>query len=197
MDQRTYQNGALWDWWAGRQVSAEFWSGYWRLAREHLLMIARDWATHPGQVREWESPWLGKTGDDQAYAGAAAVIGQSVVEGLFGVQIVGREVRLSPRLDDLSGGIRVYEPATDVYVAYEYQAIGHGETISYGTNSPAALSIRLPVRWRGETRARLDGTDFLPVAYSRVGDVLLGSVVVPSGVHRVELFQAPAGRPKF
>jgi hypothetical protein len=91
----------------------------------------------------------------------------------------------------------VYEPATDVYVAYEYQAIGRGETISYGTNSPTALSVRLPVRWRGETRARLDGTDFLPVAYSRVGDVLLGSVVVPSGVHRVELFQASAGRPKF
>src|SRR5204863_10130530 len=31
-DPGTYQNGALWDWWAGRQISAEFWSGYWQLA---------------------------------------------------------------------------------------------------------------------------------------------------------------------
>src|SRR6202158_6326094 len=122
MDTQFYQNGAIWDWWAGRQISAEFWSAYWRLARDHLLMVARDWANHPGTVREWESPWLRRTGEDQAYAGAAAVVGQSVVEGLFGVSIVGPEVRLSPRLDDMNGGVRVYEPSTDMYAAYEYQA---------------------------------------------------------------------------
>ena len=55
MDPGMYQNGALWDWWAGRQISAEFWSGYWHLARDHLFMVSRDWATHPGQVREWEN----------------------------------------------------------------------------------------------------------------------------------------------
>ena len=91
MGQRTYQNGALWDWWAGRQISAEFWSGYSQMARDHLLMVARDWATHPGKVREWESPSLNRSGADQAYAGAAAVVGQSVVDGLFGVRIVGQK----------------------------------------------------------------------------------------------------------
>jgi hypothetical protein len=197
MDQRQYQNGALWDWWAGRQVSAEFWSGYWRMARDHLFMVARDWATHPGDVREWESPWLSHHGADQAYAGAAAVVGQSVIEGLFGVQMLGREVQLSPRLDDLSGGVRVYEPATDLYVAYEYQASERGEGLSYGSNSPTALAIRLPVRWRGETQARLDGKDYLPVVYQRVGETLIGTVIVPSGTHRVEFFEVRPGRAKF
>lgn len=197
MDPHMYQNGAIWDWWGGRQISAEFWSGYWQIARDHLLMVARDWAAHPGKVREWESPWLGHSGADQAYAGAAAVMGQSVVEGLFGISMVGNEVRLTPRLEYLNGGARVYEPATDLYVAYEYQASERGELMQYGSNSATALSVRLPVRWRGETRARLDGTDWLPITYSRNGQVLLGTLIVPSGTHKVELFQVRPGRRKF
>ena len=197
MDPRMYQNGALWDWWAGRQISAEFWSGYWQLARDHLAMVARDWATHPGAVREWESPWLERTGADQAYAGAAAVVGQSIVDGLFGVRIMGHEVRLSPRLDDMGGGVRVYEPATDTYAAYEYQATERGETIQYGSNSPTALSVRLPVRWRGETQARLDGKDWLSIVYERTGQTLVGNVIVPSGQHRIVFREVPPGRRKF
>jgi hypothetical protein len=197
MDQRTYQNGALWDWWAGRQISAEFWSGYWQTGRDHLLMVARDWAAHPGKVREWESPSLNRTGADQAYAGAAAVMGESVVDGLFGIRIVGQNVSITPRLDDMNGGARVYEPATDVYVAYEYQATERGETLQYGSNSSTALSLHLSVRWRGATRARLDGKDYLPVTYQRVGQALVGSVVVPSGQHKVEIFKVPTGRRKF
>jgi hypothetical protein len=197
MDPRTYQNGALWDWWAGRQVSAEFWSGYWRMARDHLLMVARDWASHPGRVREWESPWLGRTGADQAYAGAASVVGQSVVDGLFGVNLSGREVRLTPRLDDLSGGVRVYEPGTDTYVAYEYQATERSEMIQYGTNSPTAIAVQLPVRWSGPTQARLDNKTYLPLVYERRGQVLLGTVIVPSGQHQVTMREVPAGRQRF
>ncbi|MBV9599776.1 MAG: hypothetical protein JOZ87_23370 [Chloroflexi bacterium] len=197
MDQRTYQNGALWDWWAGRQISAEFSSGYSRMARDHLLMVARDWAAHPGKVREWESPSLNRTGADQAYAGAAAVMGQSVVDGLFGVRIVGQNVSVTPRLDDMNGGVRVYEPATDLYVAYEYQATDRGEAVQYGSNSSTALSLHLPVRWQGDSRARLDGKDYLPVSYQRIGQTLLASVVVPGGQHQVELFRVPAGRKKF
>jgi len=197
MDQGTYQNGALWDWWAGRQISAEFWSGYWGLARDHLQMVAADWATHPGQVREWESPSLKRTGADQAYAGAAAVMGQSVIDGLFGIHLVGKDVSITPRLEASSGGVRVYEPSTDTYVAYEYSAAERSDVISYGSNSPTALSLHLQVRWRGDTRARLDGKDWLPVIYQRVGQELVGTVVVPSGMHKVELKEVPSGRKRF
>jgi hypothetical protein len=197
MDQRTYQNGALWDWWAGRQISGEFWSGYWRLARMHLLQVARDWASHPGRVREWESPWLGRTGNDQAYAGAAAVVGQAVVEGLFGVDFAGAEVRLTPRLDDMRGGVRAYEPSTDLYAAYEYEATDARVTIQYGSNSHAALSVRLPVRWSSPTLVRLDQRDVLPVAYERVGEMLIANVTVPSGTHRVDALRVTRGRARF
>jgi len=197
MDQGTYQNGALWDWWAGRQISAEFWSGYWGLARDHLQMVAADWATHPGQVREWESPSLKRTGADQAYAGAAAVMGQSVIDGLFGIHIVGKEVSITPRLESSSGGVRVYEPSTDTYVAYEYSAPERSDVIAYGSNSPTALSLHLQVRWRGDTRARLDGKDWLPLTYQRIGQELVGTVVVPSGTHKVELKEVASGRKRF
>jgi hypothetical protein len=197
MDQRMYQNGALWDWWAGRQISGEFWSGYWRLARMHLLQVARDWASHPGRVREWESPWLGRTGNDQAYAGAAAVVGQAVVEGLFGVDFAGGEVRLSPRLDDMRGGVRAYQPSTDLYAAYEYEATDERVSIQYGSNSRTALSVRLPVRWAGPTLVRLDQRDVLPVAYERVGEMLVANVTVPSGTHRVDVLRIPRGRARF
>jgi hypothetical protein len=120
-------------------------------------------------VREWESPWLHKNGQDKAYAGAAAVVGQAVVEGLYGVDINGVQVQLTPRLDDMDGGVRVYEPSTDIYVAYEYNGSDRQETIQYGSNSPQALSVRLPVRWRDPTRARLDQKDILPINYEITG----------------------------
>ncbi len=197
MDQRVYQNGAIWDWWGGRQISGEFWSGYSQMGRDHLLMVARDWATHPGQVHEWESPWLKRTGADTAYAGAAAVMGQAVIQGLYGVDMVGHEISLTPRLGGTSGGVRVYEPSLDQYVAYEYQAAERSEVLSYGSNSPTALALHLSVRWSGDTRARLDGKDWLPITYQSVGPTLLGNVVVPSGTHKVEMFRVPAGPKRF
>jgi len=138
-----------------------------------------------------------RIGADQAYAGAAAVMGQSIIEGLYGVGIAGREVTLTPRLEDLSGGVHVYEPATDLYVAYEYQATERASVLQYGSNTPTALSLHLPVRWAGDTRARLDGKDWLPITYQRVGEVLTGIVVVPSGTHKVEMFEVPPGRRSF
>jgi hypothetical protein len=160
-------------------------------------MIARDWATHPGEVREWESPWLGRTGADDAYAGAAGVVGQAVVEGLYGVQIVGREVTLAPRLDDLNGGVRVYSPVNDLYAAFEYKATERAETLAYGSNSPTAIAVRLPVRWSGSSLARLDGKDYLPIEYQRVGETVVASVVVPSGTHSVDVRKSPPERGKF
>jgi hypothetical protein len=125
------------------------------------------------------------------------VVGQSVIEGLFGVDLSGRTVRLAPRLGDRSGGVRVYEPATDVYVAYEYEVAERQVSVRYGTNSPTAVSVRLQVGWRGESVARLDGQDVLPISYEQVGEEVVASVVVPSGTHRVELERAAPRREAF
>ncbi len=197
MDQHVYQNGALWDWWAGRQISAEFWSGYQRLAREHLLGLAADWASHPGEVREWESPWINRTGADPRYAGAAAVVGQSVVEGLFGVDLTGRDVRLTPRLGQHSGSVRTYEPATDLYAAYRYVVTPSRVTLSYGSNSPTALSVRMPVLWRDRTVLRLDDKDTLSGIVERTGEDSDLLVIVPSGTHRIDMLRNRPGRRAF
>jgi hypothetical protein len=189
MGPRVYQNGALWDWWAGRQITAEFKAGYRRLAAEHLFALARDWASHPGQVREWESPWHGRTGKEQAYAGAAGVVGQAVVEGLFGVELRGEEVRLTPRLGDRAGMVRVYQPVDDRYAAYRYEPTTSRVALAYGSNSATALSVRLPVLWRGEAVAYLDGSDHLPIAMERNGEDRLAMLTVPSGTHRLDLFR--------
>jgi hypothetical protein len=197
MDQRVYQNGAVWDWWAGRQISGEFWSGYSRLAFDHLVAVAQDWTGHPGRVREWESPWKRRTGVEEAYAGAAGAVGQAIVEGLFGVDFRGSEVRLTPRLGERAGGIRVYQPAGDVYVAYEYQASDRFVGLQYGSNSPRALSVRLPVTWLEPSVARLDGGDILPIVFERTGQDLAAVLTVPSGTHKLELFRLPRGREAF
>jgi hypothetical protein len=197
MDQRVYQNGALWDWWAGRQISGEFWSGYSHLAFDHLVAVAQDWATHPGRIREWESPWKRRTGVEEQYAGAAGAVGQAVVEGLFGVDFRGSELRLTPRLGEHTGGVRVYQPAGNVYVAYEYQAIDRFVGLQYGTNSPTALSVRLPVTWLDPSVARLDGNDLLPVVFERTGQDVVAVLTVPSGTHKIELFRVPRGRTVF
>jgi hypothetical protein len=110
---------------------------------------------------------------------------------------VGREVRLTPRLDDARGGVRVYQPVGDLYAAYEYQATDQRVTIQYGSNSPTALSVRLPVRWADPTLARIDERDFLPITYERVGEMLVANVTVPSGTHRVDLLRSPRGRSVF
>jgi hypothetical protein len=197
MDQRVYQNGALWDWWAGRQISGEFWRGYSQLAVDHLAEVAQDWASHPGRVGEWESPWRRRSGVEQAYAGAASVVGQAIVEGLFGVDFRGSEVRLTPRLGERSGGVRVYEPATDLYAAYEYQASDRYVGLQYGSNSPTALSVRLPVTWLDPSVARLDGNDLLPVVFERSGQDVVAVLTVPSGTHKIDLFRVPRGRNVF
>jgi hypothetical protein len=69
--------------------------------------------------------------------------------------------------------------------------------LQYGSNSPTALSVRLPVRWQGGTAARLDGKDWLPIVYQRNGETLVGIITVPSGTHTVEFREVPPGRPRF
>jgi hypothetical protein len=197
MAQHIYQNGALWDWWAGRQITGEFESGYQSLARKHLFELARDWAAHPGLVHEWDSPWTNRAGNEPNYTGAAAVVGQAIVQGLYGIDLAGPDVRLTPRLGDRAGKIRVYEPSTDLYAAYRYQWTPSRVTLAYGSNSPTALSVRLPVSWPDRTAVRLDGKDFQPVTLERTGEDSDLFLIVPSGTHRIDVLRVHPSRKAF
>ncbi len=187
MSPRVYQNGAIWDWWGGRQITGEFRSGYLQVALEHLVGVAGDWASHPGQVREWESPWLNRTGLDQSYAGAASVMGQAVIEGLFGVQLGPTEVNLTPRLGPRSGSVRAYEPGSDVYAAYRFEPSDEKVTLTYGSNVKGPVRIHLALPWEDDFRISLDDPDYLLVGEEDVGLERYAVILAPSGIHRLEV----------
>jgi LysM repeat protein len=182
---RAYQNGAIWDWWGGRQVLGEFRYGYASRASEHLWQVAQDWARHPGKVYEWESPWLGRVSDDYRYAGAAAVMGEAIIEGLFGVSINRGGVALEPRLGTRDGSIRAYQPASDTCAAYRYQLRDQTGAIelAFGSNTHQRIGVRvlLPSRAAGWS-ATLNGQP-VPVQMSQVGDDTYAAVEAPRGEH--------------
>ena len=66
-----------------------------------------------------------------------------------------------------------------------------------GTNSPTALSVRLPVTWREDSVAVMDTKDSLPMTFERTGQDVVAVLTVPSGTHRIELFRVPRGREAF
>ncbi len=197
MAPHVYQNGALWDWWAGRQITGEFQAGYQSLARKHLFDLARDWATHPGIVHEWESPWAERDGVEPGYAGAAAVVGQAVVEGLFGITMHGKYVDLAPRLGERSGKIRVYQPVSDLYAAYRYQWTPSRVSLAYGSNTPNALGVRVPVPWSDRTIVRLDGKDAPVTTVDKLGEDTDLFLIAPNGTHVIDLLRVAPHRREF
>lgn len=181
-----YQNGALWDWWAGWQVLAEFEWGSSSLAREHLAQIARDWVAHPGQIFEWQTIGdnVGYGPDD--YSGAAGTVGEAVIAGLFGVSINLDGVELRPRLGDWPGFIRVYQPATGRYAAYRYTPTGDALYLDYGTAGPASLRLAVLVPpGRAAHEVRLDNEASQFTTQTIGGDVYAVVENAPTGIHRL------------
>jgi len=181
-----YQNGALWDWWAGWQVLAEFEWGQAALAREHLTQIASDWATHPGQIFEWQTIADNVGYGPSDYAGAAGTVGEAIVAGLFGVRIDMEGVELQPRLGNWPGFVRVYQPATGHYAAYRYTPTVNALYLDYGVAASSLLrvAVLLPPG-RSAQAASLDGGT-VKFALQTIGwDNYAVIDSVPMGVHRL------------
>jgi hypothetical protein len=184
----SYQNGGVWDWWGGIQVSAEFASGYSGLARRHLAAIVADWQAHSGRVGEWQ--WLGSDRLDGSadYSGAAATVGEAILEGLFGLRLTADTFTLQPRLGDLSGAARAAEQATGFYLTVEQRATRNAVQVIYATNhkNAGAGSILLP---DGLTpvAVTLDGA---PADYTLTPGGADWYVVLPrlpTGAHRIAI----------
>ncbi len=162
-----YQNGSVWDWWGGWQVLAEFESGYSEMARAHLSQTAADWAVHPGQIFEWqEVTTLAGHGGDR-YTGAAGTYTQAIVEGLYGVRLSLAGPTLTPRLGDWPGSISVRQPASELYLRYNYRPAANSLAIVYETNHQAPtfpLRLLLPHDFT-PGQARLDG---VPLVWERL-----------------------------
>lgn len=184
-----YQNGGLWDWWGGRQVQTEFAYGYSQVAWQHLQQVAADWDAHPDGIYEWQVADTGQRRGSPYYCGAAAVMASAIIDGLYGVSLDRQDAVLSPRLGDRDGYIRVYQPATDTYAAYDYLATEQGVRIDYGSNVAQNVTLRvlLPAGAAIQSLSLDAATSELAYDIEVIGQDTYCIVPVPPGLHRVDL----------
>jgi hypothetical protein len=187
MSEGRYQNGGLWDWWGGVQISAEFEQGHSQKGLAHLRLTAADWARHPQDLAEWTLVADNSLQGASDYGASGGTLGQAIVQGLFGVKLSAGELQLNPRLMDSNGFARVYLPASDRYVAYCY---GKGERkirLEYGTNhgEPFPLRVTLPPQYEALS-VFLDGQE-VPFNPFALGEDELFELTAPPGRHSIEV----------
>jgi hypothetical protein len=117
-DPYEYQNGAQWDWFGGRLITAMFENGFSQTAKDRLLEIAEKNRTNRGFF-EWDTRDGVGMGSDY-FGGSAGILGRTIIEGYFGINLTLESAVLSPRLGQDPGKIHVYVPALKKYIAYNY-----------------------------------------------------------------------------
>jgi len=170
-DAYEYQNGGLWDWFAGKIIRAMFDHGFSASARAKLLEITRK-NIAVGGLHEWDAP-DGTGRGSEIYAGSAGSLASAVAEGYFGVRLTKDSCNLEPRLAGDEARVFFRLPAAGVWAAYDY-AWDPGEnriSIHYESSVPRPGRIRL----------------LLPRALSAAGlDVLRDGRPAPFTVERLE-----------
>lgn len=187
MDVGEYQNGGLWDWWAGQQILAEFEVGFSELALTHLTQVAADWVRHPDKVYEWQIVESGQGWGAHHYAGAAGTMGQAIIEGMYGVSLGRGGVILQPRLGENDGAIQVYQPATGLYIIYSYSYDGSEAVFDYRTNYEGVLVIKLLLPQKKAVKgATMDGRS-LQCSIEIINEDSSCVLDAPGGHHRLVL----------
>ncbi len=183
-----HQNGGVWDWWGGVQIKAEFLTGFSEIARTHLLQVANDWQKHPGNIIEWRSTTDPNREGSHYYSAAAGTMGSAIIEGLFGVELTGYGLMLQPRLGLNDGYIRVYQPATDRYVAYSYDWNQTITKLDYGTNAESVTVKVLKLRSEHISGVAINGH---PVEFETetIGNDTYTVFTAPSGQHSLEIIK--------
>lgn len=164
----TYQNGGLWDWWAGRFLLAEFTRGDAEAAQRQLREIAAR-VVRAGGLYEWNT--RSDKGQGSAhYAGSAGALAGAIFGGLFGIDSRAEALGLTVRLGSTAGAVRTYEPAIDRYVAYRYEVEPRGLRLRFESNAPGEgrLKVRLPGEGRAIAGVLLDDRP-LPFVEEAVG----------------------------
>lgn len=196
-----YQNGGLWDSWAGVQIAAEFQSGFSDIALGHLYQVAADWAQHANVIWEWTLPKSSAGQGAKSFATAAGAVGNAIIDGLYGVSLTRDGAHIEPRLGVHNGSVRVYQSASDRYVAYSYTYKTEAITLRYGTNATGDVTLRVLIpAGRLPQTVRIGNSDVTPrretvnddlyaVFKGPVGSnvVTITLTAVPSGVGGVTL----------
>ncbi len=191
----TYQNGGVWDWWAGVQILAEFERGASNMAFGHLVEAARHWKGS-GVVPEWFHLPSGTDQGSSDFGGAAGTLGLAVVRGLFGIRTTENAYEITSRLGSLSGSATVQNQHSDVRVAYT-QRSGDG-WISIDLNAPAAdggtVSVLVPNDWP-DAMVLVDDRSEAVGTIGVMHDTLTPRVRVLPGTHTVAALRSDADSP--
>jgi len=121
--------------------------GFSSLAKEKLLEIIRKNIANRGFF-EWDNrEGIGQGSD--FYCGSAGSLGKAVFEGYFGVKLGKGYLSIEPKLGKDSAKIHVYQPANDIFVAYEYSfdAAKNKLTLQYNSNFPHKGTLKILSPW--------------------------------------------------
>ncbi len=187
MAEGQYQNGGLWDWWGGTQITAEFEHGLSDRATTHLYAVASDWARHPRDIFEWQVPLTGTNRGSDNYGASAATMVEAVVRGLYGITVGPQGVQVAPRLAAHGGWIRAYIPASGLLVSYQYHLSGQTIELQYNSNTDRDILFNptLPQAARA-ARVTIDGqaVSFQPNHLNEDDSV---SFTGPAGSHTINI----------
>jgi len=156
--------------------------GYSYTAREKLLEIMEKNIANRGFF-EWDDRKGTGQGSD-FFCGSAGSLSKAVVEGYFGIKLNKDSLSIDPKLGTDSGKIHIYQPANDIFVAYEYifDSDKNIITLKYNSNFPkvATLKILIPPSLTrdydklGDTiKLKIDGRQTPITIESRHNDVFI------------------------
>jgi hypothetical protein len=184
-----YQNGAVWDWWGGMQITGEFRAGYSALGREHLNLVAQDWARDPGEIYEWQETGTGKNLGSAAYTGAASSMGEAIISGLYGVDLGPESWSIAARLGPQSGGIHVYHPPSGCTLDYWHTYAGDRIALEWETAHPNSGEVRIVLPDNVRVESALLDQKPVRVRLEAIGDdqFAILPTSAPTGRHRLEL----------
>ena len=186
----SYQNGGVWDWWAGVQILGEFERGASGMAFAHLVEAARHWSAS-GVVPEWFHIPTGTGQGSSEFGGAAGTLGMAVVRGLFGIRTTGQTYEIAGRLGSLSGHASVRNQQSGVSVSYT-QRSGNGwiaMDVDAAAPDGGSVSLVVPGDWPNAlvlVDDRADAAGLIDVMH----DSVTPAVHVPNGIHSVTALRA-------
>lgn len=190
-----YQNGGLWDWWAGIQMLAEFEGGASKIGFAHLLETAKHW-TKSDTIAEWFHLPSATDQGSPDFGGAAGTVGLSVVRGLFGIRMSDRTYTITSRLGSFSGSVKIQNQHSGATVAYT-QRSGDGWTtmdVTGTTPEGGAVSMLVPNDWP-DAMVLVDDRSQAVGIQTVMYDSLTTEVHVPTGTHTVTVIKIDAKSP--
>ena len=188
MESGEYQNGGVWDWWAGPQVIGEFTRGGSAIAFDHLLATARHWQ-RTGQITEW---FHYATNSDQGsldFGGAAAAMGLAVTRGLFGVEITSDGYTVNSHLAPHTGAIDLTHQPTGTSLSVNQTGGADWVAATVNSNATGSVSLNVPYSWEN-VLTLLDDVPAGAGVLRRLNDSASLPLAVPTGAHVVAILRA-------